>query len=131
MLPRTATAHHTHINTAKVSTAPIARRRVCLLSTSIFMFAFVTKQKPWLLTSFQGQGLNFCGSGNCRGHVMGHADCMWHVTCDGTRHRDRVEFDFLPSGLYRRPRLRTGSCLAARGLGFLIALPPIGNFTLP
>jgi len=34
------------------------------------------------------------------------------------QHRNRaISFDFLLSGLYRRPRLCTGSCLAARGLG--------------
>jgi hypothetical protein len=46
-----------------------------------------------------------------RGPVRGLGDARrrvgrpWHGT------------DFLPSGLYRRPRHLTGSCLAARGLG--------------
>ncbi len=36
----------------------------------------------------------------------------------------------LPSGLYRRPRSFTGSCLPALQVGSW-AIPPVGNFTLP
>ena len=48
--------------------------------------------------------------------------------------RRRRRFDPLPSGLYRRPRLLTGSASpkgVARGLGVLRAIPPVGNRTLP
>ena len=84
-----------------------------------FCLRYATKNPGSALASRDCAGMmadSEVDRGGLRGRQSAEARHGWEH--DTIQHRNRaISFDFLLSGLYRRPRLCTRSCLAARGLG--------------
>jgi hypothetical protein len=93
---------------------------VCFHFLIRFCLRYATKNPGSALASRDSAGMMADSGGGLVGGLRVRQSAEAHHGCEhGTvQHRNRaISFDFLLSGLYRRPWLCTRSCLAARGLG--------------